>query len=351
MNKTTSNSTVLKTIPVFFCEDMVSAPSSYSPSAGKPKLALESWMEMGIAMDVRVPTPVTIADLERAHDSKFVRNVLSLASPNGFGTYDEQVARSLPWTSGAMLCAARQAIANGRVAVAPVSGFHHAGHGHAGGFCTFNGLMVTATALLAEGRAKKVGILDFDQHLGDGTQDIIGALSLERVIEHYSPVHEFSNPQRAQAFLEAIPEIVAKFQACDVLLYQAGADPHVDDPLGGWLTIEQLFERDRLVFEAAADLGLPIAWNLAGGYQTPIRRVLDIHDNTMRACCATFLVETVPTAVHNILRVMGEGGGLTIFGRKKRGKWMFHPATNEALFDEDFYDDANNSSFGVQKNV
>ena len=71
---------------------------------------------------------------------------------------------------------------------------------------------------------------------------------------------------------------------CDVILYQAGADPHVDDPLGGWLTTEQLRERDRRVFESAQRLGVPIAWNLAGGYQEPLSKVLEIHDNTMREC-------------------------------------------------------------------
>ena len=74
-----------------------------------------------------------------------------------------------------------------------------------------------------------------------------------------------------------------------MILYQAGADPHIDDPLGGWLTTRQLLERDRLVFEAAADLGIPVAWNLAGGYQTPLRKVLEIHDNTMRACAEAHL--------------------------------------------------------------
>ena len=73
------------------------------------------------------------------------------------------------------------------------------------------------------------------------------------------------------------------------MLYQAGADPHVDDPLGGWLTTAQLHERDRRVFAAARRIGLPVAWNLAGGYQSPLRKVLDIHDNTLRACAGVFL--------------------------------------------------------------
>ena len=70
------------------------------------------------------------------------------------------------------------------------------------------------------------------------------------------------------------------------MLYQAGADCHVDDPLGGWLTTEQMLRRDEMVFAGLAALRVPVAWNLAGGYQTPIRKVLELHDNTMGACCA-----------------------------------------------------------------
>ena len=73
-----------------------------------------------------------------------------------------------------------------------------------------------------------------------------------------------------------------------MLLYQAGADPHVDDPLGGYLTDDELAERDDIVFAETKAIGLSIAWNLAGGYQTPLRKVLDIHDRTMRACCRHF---------------------------------------------------------------
>jgi acetoin utilization deacetylase AcuC-like enzyme len=98
----------------------------------------------------------------------------------------------------------------------------------------------------------------------------------------------------AQEFLDRIPAIVASMADCDVVLYQAGADPHVDDPLGGWLTTEQLAERDRRVFLTARSIGLPIAWNLAGGYQNPLRKVLDIHDNTMRACVEVYLAGIDP---------------------------------------------------------
>jgi acetoin utilization deacetylase AcuC-like enzyme len=83
--------------------------------------------------------------------------------------------------------------------------------------------------------------------------------------------------------------VVKGFVDCDLLMYQAGADPHVDDPLGGFLTTEQLTRRDEIVFSVARTLGIPVVWNLAGGYQEPVYEVLKIHNNTMRACIAAYL--------------------------------------------------------------
>ena len=163
----------------------------------------------------------------------------------------------------------------------------HARWASAAGFCTFNGLMVTACVLRKESVVERVGILDFDQHWGNGTGDIILHLGADWV-RHYSAGADWDSPEQAERFLEMIPTILRAMTDCDVILYQAGADPHIDDPLGGWLTTGQLRERDRLVFQYAASLGVPIAWNLAGGYQSPLRNVLDIHDNTMRECAAVF---------------------------------------------------------------
>lgn len=59
--------------------------------------------------------------------------------------------------------------------------------------------------------------------------------------------------------------MIVGYRSLDVVLYQAGADPHVDDPQGGYLTTEQLAERDFMVFCECRQRGLPIAWNLAGG--------------------------------------------------------------------------------------
>lgn len=277
----------MKTIPVFFTSKMVADAHSFSPSPRKPVLAVESWKELKVPITIIEPMPVTAADINLAHDSDYVSGVLNGKTNNGFGNTLHAVATTLPYTSGAMVAAAREAIANGSVAVAPVAGFHHATYEHGGGYCTFNGLMVTAMMLKQEGIVEKVGILDFDQHYGNGTDNIIQQLNLDWV-EHYSAGNKYYSESQAAEFLARIPELMEQFTECDILLYQAGADPHIDDPLGGWLTTEQMAQRDRIVFETAKQIKLPIAWNLAGGYQKDIRKVLDIHDNTIRQCWAVF---------------------------------------------------------------
>ena len=206
-------------IPVFYSPAMVADSRSFSPSAGKPALAVKSWQFLGLPLQFYTPKPLSAEQFGVAHDPEFVADVLSRRRDNGFGNKSPAVAASLPLTSGAMLSAAREALKNRIGAIAPCSGFHHAGYDFAGGFCTFNGLMVTATVLLAEGKARKVGILDFDQHWGNGTQDIIDRLHLDNEVVHYSP-SEYSRPAKAEAFLAAIKKILERFAGCDLVLYR-----------------------------------------------------------------------------------------------------------------------------------
>lgn len=273
-------------IPVFYTPRQVAVISSMSPSAGKPAHVVASWQTLGLPIVIREPSAASVDDLASVHSRKFVEDVLAARCDNGFRNRSPQVAASLPWTTGSMVSAARYALNEGGVAVAPCSGFHHAGVEHPSGYCTFNGLMVAAVKLHKVDGARRVGILDCDQHYGDGTHEIIGHLGASRWIRHVTAGKGY--PRNAKRFLDALPGIVRSFRDCDVLLYQAGADPHIDDPLGGFLTDDELAERDDIVFEETKAMGLPIAWNLAGGYQTPLRKVLDIHDRTMRACVRHF---------------------------------------------------------------
>jgi acetoin utilization deacetylase AcuC-like enzyme len=275
-------------IPTFHDDRMTVADAqSFSPSAGKPRLVVRDWIDAGLPIDLRRVVAATPDQLALAHDRRFVEGVIAGQVPNGFGNTLARVAQSLPYTCGAMLAACREALANRRVACAPVSGFHHSGYDFAGDFCTFNGLMVAVMTLRHEGVARNVAILDLDQHHGNGTDDIIRRLGVAGV-QHFSSGEHGYTAHHAEPFLAALPGQIQAWAGCSLLLYQAGADAHVDDPLGGWMTTEQLARRDRIVFETAAAIGLPVAWNLAGGYQKDaaggITPVLEIHRNTMRAC-------------------------------------------------------------------
>ena len=267
---------------VVYSEKMNAPAQGYSPSAAKPAAVMAAWREAWPNLQVRAPVPVTREQLCLAHEADFVDGVLSLRRTNGFGTRSAEVVASLPYTSGALFTAARWALEVRGAVAAPVSGFHHACWASAGGYCTFNGLMVAALALRAEHPGLRVGILDYDYHYGNGTDDILDRLGREGIV-HVTAGERWQREADARAFLENIPRDLAAMADCDLVLYQAGADPHIDDPLGGFLTTPQLALRDWRVFAGLRERGIPVAWDLAGGYQDPLAKVVGIHVNTMRA--------------------------------------------------------------------
>lgn len=272
---------------VFYTPKMVAHAGGDSPSPHKPPLVVQAWRDAGIPLAIDEPDPVTVDDFALAHDREHVEEILSLRMANGFGNTDSEVAASLPYTTGSMVDAARWAIRNSSAVASPCSGFHHARWDYASMFCTFNGLMVTACKLRAEGLVKKVAILDCDQHYGNGTDEIIDRLNARAWVHHITATKGY---KRDSALLDRLPEIIAGFTDCDVVLYQAGADPHVDDPYGGYLTTEQLAQRDRIVFSECRRRRLPVAWNLAGGYQDDLSKVIEVHVNTALACEAEYPV-------------------------------------------------------------
>ncbi|MBX7098139.1 MAG: hypothetical protein K1X89_10530 [Myxococcaceae bacterium] len=271
---------------VYYSSDVVAEfDTTGSPSGRKPREVSDALRRQLWPIEFIAPEPAEVLDLCRVHDPDFVADVLELRRRNGFGSVSQVVARSLPYTTGACIGAALTALTDG-IAASLTSGFHHAGPRGPRGFCTFNGLMVASTRLLAEGRVMRLAIVDCDYHYGDGTQAIIEAKGLADQVLHVSFGQRFTAPHHAQAYLDEVHRLgdwLTAFGA-QLVLYQAGADTHVDDPLGGLLTTAQMRERDRAIFTMARELRLPLAWNLAGGYQVEpdgsIPRVVQLHLNT-----------------------------------------------------------------------
>lgn len=278
----------MKIIPVFYSEELMADSGTRSPSARKPKPVVAAWQQARLPIEVRPVVPVNVEELSLAHDPIFVKAVLERRTNNGFRNRSDDVARSLPYTSGSMLCAARSALEEG-VACAPVCGFHHAGYDTASMFCTFNGLVVAARQLMREKRIRRVLILDLDFHYGNGTDDIINRLQLSKEIENQTFGQWYCTAAQAERYLDHLRRIAGLIPHFDLVLYQAGADLHVDGPLGDVLDSAQMRERDRIVFRGAQGAGVPLAWNLAGGYQEPISKVISIHTATMEECVGAYV--------------------------------------------------------------
>jgi acetoin utilization deacetylase AcuC-like enzyme len=278
-----------RSLMIFYDEyQNVAVNESFSPSAGKPAKVLLSWKKLRLPLNVDSPEPLGLEEISLAHDRAYVFNVLSLKEQNGFGNKSEAIAKSLAWTTGSMLSAALHALHTGQNAVSLTSGFHHASYDRGGGYCTFNGLMVAAAYAIQNLEAKRVGIIDLDAHCGNGTADIIHQLELEGKVKHYTFGGDGVSKENAEAWLSRLPEIVRSFSDCDLVIYQAGADPWIFDSLGGVLTKSQLARRDAIVFNTCAEIRAPVAWNLAGGYAQKFQHVLDIHANTaIAALCSS----------------------------------------------------------------
>jgi acetoin utilization deacetylase AcuC-like enzyme len=276
----------LRSLKVLYSTDMVSdAGVRASPSDRKPRAVSTALVQTSWPIELVAPEPTSIADVCKVHDANFVDDVLQLRRQNGFGSFSQSVARSILYTCGACYDSARVALTEG-ISASLTSGFHHAGPRAARGFCTFNGLMVTAVQLLDQARAKKVAIVDCDYHYGDGTQAIIDALALSDRVLHLSFGEHYRRAEQADDYLRAMSELRTAFIDFqpDIVIYQAGADVHIDDPFGGLLTTEQMRSRDRAMFSLARELSIPLTWTLAGGYQIEsdgsIPRVVQLHLNT-----------------------------------------------------------------------
>ena len=281
---------------VFYRPEQVATSHQPSPSALKPRLVVADWLaDPHINAEIYSFEPASTKTLYLAHDPAFVRGIFSGRRENGFGNTNTDVALSLPFTNGSMVAAAEHAVLHGEVVCSPTAGFHHAEYATAMGYCTFNGLMVAALALQQAGLVNRVAIIDCDAHYGNGTDHIIEKLGIDWIHHHTLGKHFYYEEHAANGRFEAwLQKAIANCLDCDLVLYQAGADPHVDDPLGGILTSAQMSWRDRTIFEQLGHL--PLVWNLAGGYQvvpgdTEAQKrepILALHRETARLHTAIF---------------------------------------------------------------
>ena len=129
---------------------------------------------------------------------------------------------------------------------------HHAEKNKAMGFCIYNNVAVGANYLIEKYKYNKVAIIDFDVHHGNGTQDIF--YNNEKVLyisTHQYPYYPGSGSEKekgkfnnilnipleagttAEEYLNAYEHVLKKLKEFkpEFLLFSAGFDAHIDDPL------------------------------------------------------------------------------------------------------------------------
>ena len=245
-------------------------------------------LSQGIATPSQLHTPLPAPRrwLElvhpRAYHQAFSRGELSAADQRRIGLPTTQPLLRRTWLAvGGTVLTARLALQQG-VACHLAGGTHHAFADHGSGFCIFNDCAVAARVLLAEGAVERLMVVDLDVHQGDATAAIFA--SDPRVFT--VSAHCASNfPLRKQcsdvdlalddgleddAYLAAIgdclPDLLDQ-ERPQLVLYNAGVDPHRDDRLGRLcLSSQGLLNRDRLVLDACLRRGIPIATVIGGGY-------------------------------------------------------------------------------------
>ncbi|MDA9065376.1 histone deacetylase family protein [Candidatus Pelagibacter sp.] len=129
---------------------------------------------------------------------------------------------------------------------------HHAEKNKAMGFCIYNNVAVGANYLINKYKLKKVAIIDFDVHHGNGTQDIF--YDNEKVL--YISTHQYpyypgsgTNDEKgkhnnilniplpagttSEEYLNAYEFVLKKIKEFkpEFILLSAGFDAHKDDPL------------------------------------------------------------------------------------------------------------------------
>ena len=268
----------------------------------KYTLVAELLAERGYSFEQ--PRHATQAALEQAHASSYVRSVLTSAlDPKsarrvGFEMTPAIAARTCASVGGTEL-AARRALETGR-AVNLAGGSHHADFEGGAGFCVFNDVAVAALSLLQEGIVKRIAVLDLDVHHGDGTARIFAndprvftaSLHCEQNWPREKPPSDLDvgleKGTADEAYLDAAKAFVAEALEAskpDLVFYNAGVDPHMEDRLGLLsLSDNGLQARDKLVAQSCFDLGVPIVGLLGGGYSKDAAAVARRH---------TFLIEAL----------------------------------------------------------
>jgi len=289
--------------------------------AEKYKRVHDRLLQEGVveASDFVTPDPATDQDVLLVHTPRYVeklktgtlsaREELELEVP-----YSAELVSAFWLAAGGSVLAADCALNDG-IGISIGGGFHHAFPDHGEGFCMINDVAVAIRRMQRDAKIRTAMTLDCDVHQGNGTAVVFtpprppgNPLEMGRTRRENSDVFTISLHQennypmfKPPSSLDMnLPDGIGddEYLACvgnafslglskfrpELICYVAGADPYIEDQLGGLsLSIEGLKARDALVFRMAKAEQIPVMVTLAGGYAQYLEDTVTIHCNTVAA--------------------------------------------------------------------
>ena len=274
-------------------------------------LRLEATRDLAQSLDILRPDaivhprPATVDDLLLAHSPHYIDLVQRLGETGrttygierlGLGTDDNPVFQGMheaaAWAVGGTLKAAAEvASRRTRRALNLSGGLHHAGHGHASGFCIYNDVVVAIRWLRRE-TGWRILYIETDAHHGDGVQHAfyedpdVFVLSLHESGQYLFPgtgdVSEIGEgPGRGATlnvplapatddavwldlYRRVVPEALRRFQP-DLVLSQHGCDGHYWDPLADLCATTRFYTESVHDLERWIEEYTPGRWIAVGG--------------------------------------------------------------------------------------
>ena len=210
---------------------------------------------------VEAPDPATREDLLRGHCESYVAEV------------ERQPAlfSMAALAAGAAIKAAELAMRGEPMFACVRPPGHHASRSSAWGHCTFSNVALALLSLRAAGAIRSALVIDFDQHSGNGTQD---------VLKNW-PEAEVFNPHgdNPATYVYSLEDRLKHAPQVDILAVSAGFDGYIHD-LGRKLVTEDYFSIGRLLQAYAIRLGHQHRFAvLEGGYYLP-----DLGKNVLAFC-------------------------------------------------------------------
>jgi acetoin utilization deacetylase AcuC-like enzyme len=264
------------------------------------ELAAHAWL----GWDRRAAPPAEESQLELVHSARHVRAVRELCEAGGGAidadTYVGETSYPAALYAAGGACEMARALLAGETrlgfcGVRP-SG-HHAEPDRAMGFCLFNNIALAAELAIRELGARRVFILDWDVHHGNGTAEAFRSRPdvLFSSI-HESPLYPGTGPledagsgpgegytinlpvpagSEEELWLSLLEHVVLPAAVAfepDLVLISAGFDAHLEDPLASCrLETGSFAEMARHVRDFAERRDVPLGMILEGGYRPRVQ--------------------------------------------------------------------------------